>query len=528
MASINGTDGNDVLAGTGDSDAIFGKGGDDKITAGAGRDTISGGAGNDDINGGDNFDYAAYSGRVVDYDISFKNKVLKIQDLRKAGDGIDKIADVEYLRFSNEVLDAKTLTAIGEITTTAAGGNDVVLTDASALDESLGTEEVDSVSYSGNATIVLPENIENATLTGAADSSVTGNDLANLLTGNAGNNTLFAGAGDDIVDGEGGDDTLVAGSGAGDDTYIGGEGIDTVTYHSTTLGVAVDLAAGTATGPEVGTDTLSGIENVDGGTGDDTLAGDNSSNVLNGLAGNDYLSGVDPATVGADLLDGGDGNDFLDALGDTARGGAGDDTIRSVDVRFGVNVIDGGDGVDTLLYDTQGTGVSVDLASGSSINGDTIHVENLTGSGFDDTLIGDAGVNVLRGGNGDDLLIGGGGGDVIDGGAGTDTASYVDSSDEVIVDLAGINPVSGGHALGDTLIGVENLEGSAFSDSLLGDDGANMLAGGGFGDALIGRGGDDLLRGDQDQDLLDGGTGADHLEGGYRTISWPAGRATTR
>ena len=47
-------------------------------------------------------------------------------------------------------------------------------------------------------------------------------------------------------------------------------------------------------------------------------------------------------------------------------------------------------------------------------------IENLTGSAFDDHLIGDNGDNVLIGLGGDDQLTGGGGDDVLDGGDGVD------------------------------------------------------------------------------------------------------------
>ncbi|MBE9177903.1 hypothetical protein IQ268_04810 [Oculatella sp. LEGE 06141] len=53
---------------------------------------------------------------------------------------------------------------------------------------------------------------------------------------------------------------------------------------------------------------------------------------------------------------------------------------------------------------------------------DTIaHIENVTGTAYDDTLTGDDGVNVLKGGAGNDTLIGAGGNDLLYGQAGNDT-----------------------------------------------------------------------------------------------------------
>jgi len=90
-------------------------------------------------------------------------------------------------------------------------------------------------------------------------------------------------------------------------------GSDTVDYYAFTTGVTVNLPAGTATGVA---GTISGIENLHGGAGDDVLIGDNGNNVLIGYGGNDILvgnGGVDLFIGGAgrDIEIGGDGVDVL-------------------------------------------------------------------------------------------------------------------------------------------------------------------------------------------------------------------------
>ncbi|NJM92092.1 MAG: hypothetical protein HC861_05125 [Rhodospirillaceae bacterium] len=55
---------------------------------------------------------------------------------------------------------------------------------------------------------MLGANVENLTLTGFTNISGSGNDLANILTGNTGENVLSGGKGNDTLDGGGGDDTL--------------------------------------------------------------------------------------------------------------------------------------------------------------------------------------------------------------------------------------------------------------------------------------------------------------------------------
>jgi Ca2+-binding RTX toxin-like protein len=125
-------------------------------------------------------------------------------------------------------------------------------------------------------------------------------------------------------------------------------------------------------------------------------------------------------------------------------------------------------------------------------------IENLTGSAFDDTLIGDDGNNVLMGGDGRDALIGG---------AGIDTASYATSGHGVKASLADTR-FNDGDAFGDTYDGIENLTGSAFDDTLIGDAGNNVLTGGAGNDALMDA--DMFGEGAGGNDTLIGGTGDDN------------------
>ena len=201
----------------------------------------------------------------------------------------------------------------------------------------------------------------------------------------------LAARGTDTLSGDAGDDTLSGGGGA--DVLDGGTGTDTATYAGSAAGVQVDLAAGTGSGGDAQGDTLTGIENAEGGSGNDTLIGSGAANRLLGGAGNDTLSGA----AGDDTLSGGTGGDLLA----------------------------GGDGVDWAAYDASSTGVAVSLlagtASGGEAAGDTLTgIENLRGSAFADTLTGDGGANALAGGAGNDLLRGGLGNDTLTGGAGND------------------------------------------------------------------------------------------------------------
>lgn len=137
--------------------------------------------------------------------------------------------------------------------------------------------------------------------------------------------------------------------------------------------------------------------------------------------------------------------------------------------------------------------------------------DTLYGEQGNDSLYGQQGNDFLFGGDNNDFLSGGIGADHLDGGAGIDTADYSTSAAGVHVDLVtGLG--TGGEAQGDTLVGIENINGSSFDDVLQGNDVANTLVGGAGNDTLNGGGGDDTLRGGVGADALDGGAGNDTVD----------------
>lgn len=135
--------------------------------------------------------------------------------------------------------------------------------------------------------------------------------------------------------------------------------------------------------------------------------------------------------------------------------------------------------------------------------------DSLSGGGGHDVLAGNEGNDTLSGGTGDDYLLGGLGNDVIDGGAGVDWAAYEDATAAVKVDLNLTVAQATGGAGSDKLTGIENLYGSAFNDTLIGNAGVNYLSGGAGNDRLEGGAGDDHLEGGRGDDELIGGDGFD-------------------
>lgn len=139
--------------------------------------------------------------------------------------------------------------------------------------------------------------------------------------------------------------------------------------------------------------------------------------------------------------------------------------------------------------------------------------DTLKGGAGNDVLAGHAGNDRLQGGDGDDYLLGGAGDDLIDGGGGTDWASYEDATAGVKVDLtkAGVVQDTGGGGQ-DTLVGIENLYGSRFSDVLTGDDRDNYIYGGEGDNDLIGGKGDDHLSAGSGANYFFGGEGFDTVD----------------
>jgi hypothetical protein len=164
---------------------------------------------------------------------------------------------------------------------------------------------------------------------------------------------------------------------------------------------------------------------VEGAEGQDTLIGGAFDDLLGGFIGADSLIGG----AGNDLLDGGDG-------ADTIRGGAGADTMN------------GGGGVSDLVDYGYSIGpVLVDLPNSEATGGDghddvITGFEGAQGSGYADTLTGDAAANRLAGGAGRDVLTGGLGNDTLLGQAGADSIAAGQGADT----LAGGNGA-------DTLVG---------------------------------------------------------------------------
>ncbi|MBZ9647468.1 M10 family metallopeptidase C-terminal domain-containing protein [Sphingobium sp. 3R8] len=541
VEDVDGTQLADTLTGNSANNVLNGNGGDDVLSGGAGNDTISGGSGDDQMIGGTGNDiFDGGSGVDTAYG--------------EAGDDIYKVI-------------AGWNGGYGEL---FSGGAGVDTIDGSALSSDYVVNLSDGeFAISGGSGLIALASVENAT-TGSGNDTLTGSAEANRLIGNAGTDTLNGLDGNDVLQGGTGNDRL--NGGLGDDTLDGGADVDTVTYAGMAAGVTVSLAiAGAQNTIGAGTDTLVGIENLAGTSFNDVLTGNGGANVLTGGAGSDTLDGG----AGADTMDGGTSSDiyYVDNVGDNvvesfSTGGTDDQIFSSVTYSLsgrhiekltltgsaninatgndlaqtitgnsgnnslsglggkdvlngglGNDMIDGGAGNDTASYAGIAEGVIVSLAIAGaqdtvSAGTDTlVGIENLTGTSFDDGLIGNGGANVLIGGAGLDILDGGAGADIMDGGTSNDLY-YVDNVGDNVVESFSSGgtddqifssvtySLAGRHIERLTLLGSANIDGT-------GNDLAQTITGNSGNNSLSGLGGNDILNGGLGNDMIDGGAGVD-------------------
>ena len=221
------------LAGTASNNILTGGNLDDILSGGAGNDTLYGNEGKDRLNGGDDND-TLYGGN------------------------------------SNDLL-------FGD------AGNDILYGEA-------GNDNLNG----GTGTDQLYGSIGDDMLNGdAGDDRLDGGDGNDRINAGDGNDTIVGGAGNDLFYGGTGDDLFLVNvdTPQGNDLVNGDAGIDTLDLTGSTAAVNVNLAKTTAqtVSPNLVLTVLN-LENVKGGSGNDTLSGNALNNTLMGGGGADKFS----------------------------------------------------------------------------------------------------------------------------------------------------------------------------------------------------------------------------------------------
>ena len=352
------------------------------------------------------------------------------------------------------------------------------------------------------------------TFTGDVPRDVHGSEFSDVLRGSDRGETFLGRAGNDRIDGGGGKDRLRFGFSPRFAAYLDVQDL------------RVDLDAGTATGTFNGTPfsySISNIERVEGGTGDDVIRG--ALDEVRGSPGDDRIVFTDSTgntygEVDYWRLPGSGIRVTLEGNGATVdKGSAGTDTIEGIAALlvgdgFGLYGTSSNDvfnltlrdqwmqvgglaGNDTfnlsggsfrIDYGSAPGGIHVDLEAGRAQNDgyggtDTYsgRVWEIRGSHFTDTIIGS--------GN-DESFIGRRGNDTIDGRGGWDRLRFDRGSQSIrnlVVDLSEGTATGtwNGEAFAYRISNIEYVRGGSGDDILIGDAGNNRLRGGAGDDLFV-------------------------------------------
>lgn len=554
--ALSGGAGNDYVYGGADNDTVSGGAGFDKLTGGEGADVfvIEPGTGTDVIRdfepGTDRIDISA-----LGLGLSFEHLIIEQMGPHtwigfRNGEGLTlyttdaaSISASDFIGLSSATSASLRLVDRGaDDALTGGDGDDYVRGDAGAnvLAGGGGNDDIwdgggaDSL-YGGDGDDRLRAGDGNDTLDGGAGSDrLRAGDGDDIASGGAGDDFIFGGAGNDTIDGGAGADILTGGAGA--DTFVAGEGGDVIRDFTPGDDI-IDLSgrdmsfsdlAIQAVGPHAlvalpGGDSIllfntrpadlsesdfdfgagppppADPGDIFGTDGDDSIAAIDA-NSLSGLAGNDTLDLR--ANFGEAF--GGDGDDDITiglspSLGGIASaealGGAGDDTIRTLDQDSSA---EGGDGNDLIIVADRSF---VDGGEGDdtlSYSGDGVAIYDADFRAFPENAPGG-------------LLVNGQ----------VSTAQGIENlGDGVVAGIIGTSGTSADDVIGDddavqaSNLGTSNIFAGAGNDTVYGFSGNDGIRGQFGDDHLFGGEGDDTLSGDAGNDTLDGGAGSNTLTGG--------------
>jgi len=411
-----------TLTGSALSNAIRGGGGNDFLDGGAGGDAMAGGLGNDtyiiddltdtviEASGGGidtvytGGGFTLGAGQEVEY-LSAVSQSDTAQILlvgNEFGQFLYGNAGANYLDggSGNDTLvgfggdDSYVVDDVNDyVAEVAGGGNDIVYVRGSfSLGADQEVETLAALSQAGTAPIVI-----------------VGNNVNQILYGNAGANYLDGGGGNDTLVGFGGDDSYLVDDVNDYVAEVAGGGNDIV-YVRGSFSLGADQEV----------ETLAALSQA--GTAPIVIVGNGIDQRLFGNNGDNYLDGGG----GTDILQGFAGNDVyvVDSLGDyvVEAAGQGSDVVYA---RASYALVAGQE-IEVLSAISTGGTAAIDL----------------TGNEFGNALYGNNGANTLNGGAGGDYLQGYGGADsfafttALGGGNVDQIADFVSGTDKILLDDA--------------------------------------------------------------------------------------------
>jgi Ca2+-binding RTX toxin-like protein len=429
----------------------------------AGNDSITGGS--EGINNFDSNELRFGSGTASGLTFTMNAATWTVTD---ANTGTDTVTNVEHVRGSmfND-----------NITVTA--GFSGQYGDLAIIDGWLGNDTITGNGHTMVSYVTALAGVTVSLLSNTGQSTAAGDVAAVGVDTFTGVNAIAGSKFADILTGSNGVQAELFRGGAGNDAINGGGGLlDVASYHSSTSGVTVDLAAQSASNDGLGgVDTLLNIEGVGGSEYDDTITGDSGDNRITGQNGNDAIYGGSGNDTlygdddGGALFTGAFGtNNLYDSGNDLLRGGIGNDTLY------------GGLGNDIADFSDLTTGLTITIdntmmiVNAGALGTDTLFsIEGIiTGSGSD-SITGNSLDNLLGGGLGSDTLNGGLGNDIADlSSSVTWDVGYAFSTGSTV--FAGPDV--------DTLISIENIVFGAGVDTVY-SDGTVAVDGGANSDYLI-------------------------------------------
>ncbi|MAE67652.1 MAG: hypothetical protein CMJ18_25645 [Phycisphaeraceae bacterium] len=572
IRDIIGGDGSDSLRGDGQAQSINGGLGDDTLLGEAANDTVAGGGfgggggndGDDEIDGGDGIDQVSFAGAPTGVRVR-----VDAGSSEDGTGGTDTYANVEGVVGS----------AFPDILYGGTGGP-YTLTGGLGADTLVGGPMNDTLLGGGGSDLLL-----------GAD----GNDT---LNGDGGRDTLIGGGGDDSLTGGTDEDDFFFSDGFGNDIVVdeasesfqaGDEDTMSFGLFAPTDLVQADLDLLGLTADDftnfAATSAINfGINSVTAtdGLGNSVTHADDANGLTNIeriVGGDSDADQVDYSgfTTGVQVdLDAGEGTantnrpgtvvpgmtiaivDIEDILGspqdDILSGDGGDNKIDGGGHDVAGDTMDGRSGTDLASYESNATGVTVDLDGiapgiGSGLGAgpgvdQLANFEDLTGGSGDDNLAGDANDNTFFVSNtGNDTLDGDGGSNTLDMSNQTDpvtvtattatgtTFNYTHSNIQNIIGGSGDDNIDGSGAGGgltltggpgnDTLTGSpgnDNIDGAGGDDVIDGGDGNDDIIGGDGNDDLDGGGGNDTFLAGLGDDNIDGGTGTDDIDAAFTTL----------